>query len=209
MLNHYATIRRAPRITKMMEATIAEDPPGVEVVVSGSGNIGSSALHLSWSSIFPNLFHKLRYQPVIGAEADLDVGDGWDVVVVREGGVVDVEARVGVFTAVVVSSLNLSNIWAAAVLGDQLGVVAAGSLIDSEQRGSNIKLLGGISPDNFLLHGTTAVGAFGHDVSGIGKVWTILGVSFREWLWFSTVENPVATVVTLQGAVDWNTGCCL
>ena len=47
MLNHYATIRRAPRITKMMEATVTEDPPGVEVVVSGSGNIGSSALHLS------------------------------------------------------------------------------------------------------------------------------------------------------------------
>ena len=33
-------------MTKMMEATVAGDPPGAEVVVSGGGNIGSSALHL-------------------------------------------------------------------------------------------------------------------------------------------------------------------
>ena len=48
MLNYYADNRRAPRITKMMEATVAEDPPGAEVVVSGWGKIGSSALHLAF-----------------------------------------------------------------------------------------------------------------------------------------------------------------
>ena len=37
------------------------------------------------------------------------------------------------FTAVVMSPLNLSNIRATAVLGDHLGVVPAGGLVDSEQ----------------------------------------------------------------------------
>ena len=44
---------------------------------------------------------------------------------VGEGGIVYVEARVGVFTAVVVSALNLSNIRATAVFGNQLGGVGA------------------------------------------------------------------------------------
>ena len=149
----------------------------------------------------------VRSQPVAGAEANLNVGGYWDVVVVREGGIVYVEARVGVFTAVVVSALNLSNIRATAVFGNQLGGVGAWGLIDSEQHlsilSSIIKLWAAILPDNFFLHRSTAVGrlsAVGHDVSWSSKVWAISKVSFRERLWFPTVENPVATVVTLQGA---------
>merc|ERR1712110_345901 len=104
-----------------------------------------------------------------------------------EGGVVYVVARVGVFTAVVMSPLNLSNIDATAVFGDQLGGVGARGLIKS---------------DNFFLHRSTAVRAVGHDVIWIGKVGTIRKVSFRELLWFPTVEDPVATAVTLQFAVN-------
>ena len=71
----------------------------------------------------------VRSQPVAGAEADLNVGGYWDVVVVREGGIVYVEARVWVFTAIVVSPLNLTDIRATAVLGDELCVVGARGLI--------------------------------------------------------------------------------
>ena len=60
---------------------------------------------------------------------------------VREGGVVYVEARVGVFTAVVMSPLNLSNIDATAVFGDQLGGVGARGLIKSEHDPSSITKL--------------------------------------------------------------------
>ena len=61
-------------MTRMMEATVAEDPPGAEVVVSGGGNIGSSALHLeNIPLIVTEIFFYVR--PVIGAKADFDVDD--------------------------------------------------------------------------------------------------------------------------------------
>ena len=75
----------------------------------------------------------VRSQPVAGAEANLNVGGYWDVVVVREGGIVYVEARVWVFTAVVMSPLNLSQLRTTAVLGDDLRLIGAWGLIVSKQ----------------------------------------------------------------------------
>ena len=100
--------------------------------------------------------------------------------------------------------LNLSNIRATAVFGDHLGEILPWGLIDSEHHLSSIiKRWAAILPDKFFLRRSTAVGrlsAVGHDVSWSSKVWAISKVSLRERLWFPTVENPVATVVTLQGA---------
>ena len=69
MLKYYATISRAPRKTKMIEARVVEDPPGAEVVVSGSGNIGSSALHLYHDMIIikPNSY-KCLFGPNLSLE---------------------------------------------------------------------------------------------------------------------------------------------
>ena len=64
-------------------------------------------------------------QPVIGAEADLDVSDNSLVAVVGKGGVVYVEAGVWVFTAVVMPPLHLSQVRPTAVFGDQFGGVGA------------------------------------------------------------------------------------
>ena len=151
----------------------------------------------------------VRSQPVAGAEADLNVGGYWDVVVVREGGIVYVEARVGVFTAVVMSPLNLSQLRTTAVLRDDLRLIRAWGLIVSKQWTWNIKLQGEILLDHFLLHRGTAVrrcGAVLHDVSWGGKVWAIREVSLRQGLCLSAVDNPVATVVTLQGTGHCTTG---
>ena len=111
-----------------MEATVAEaPPPGV-----GSGNIGSSSLHLQTKNQIKYIFTSSP-PPVGRAEADFYVGDDRSFVFCWEGGVVHVEAGVRVLTAVVMSALDVPNVRPTAVLGDQLGVVLVAVLIQPDK----------------------------------------------------------------------------
>ena len=112
-----------------MEATVAEaPPPGV-----GSGNIGSSSLHLQTKNQSLYISTSPRPPPVGRAEADFYVGDDRSFVFCWEGGVVHVEAGVRVLTAVVMSALDVPNVRPTAVLGDQLGVVLVAVLIQPDK----------------------------------------------------------------------------